>query len=413
MARDHVAGLYRWIITGLQALALAGVVAAVLLGSSFAYLPEEYRTQVVFCAAITLVGVFTTHLLDGSVPRTVTLAAAFLLWYLVAYPEAQTIYGQVFGALALLLGAWTATPTGVAVATTGAWIVASVSLSSGGIVWGSLVAERSAVAYLASIAIPLVSVTLLWTLRESSRRAHLVQSNNRQLSRAVEHLTSANVGFQEMVKSLAERTKQEERDRITRDIHDSIGYTVSNVIVMLDAAAGLVHSDPDKAAEIMVAAREQANRGHAETRRTLHILRALEEAEIFGIRNLARIAALFTEATGAKVEVDFGNIRPRYDGMIESAIYRFVQEGMTNSFRHGNATHIAISMFQGDGRLVVTVEDNGVGAPQISEGIGIVGMRERMSQVGGEINFENGKRGFRVTARIPLTERDPGISVTV
>ena len=395
-----------WVSGGIHVAMMCGAVAAVFYGDSFTMLPDEYRLHVAVVAALALALGVVSRLWKHPIPLATALVCSLALWYMVAYPEARTIYAQVMAATALLIGVWSFAGTVVAGVVTLAWIALALTLPAGGVAWGTIVPDRSSVAYLASLGIPLIAGLLVWLVRSLRRHAEEAKQAQAQMREALDHLSSANLGFQQMVRGLAERTKQEERDRITRDIHDSIGYTVSNVIVMLDAAAGLIHKDPDRAVEILTTARQQANRGHEETRRTLHILRSLEEAEIYGIRNLKRIADLFTEATGACVEVDFGNIRPKYDGMIESAVYRFVQEGMTNAFRHGNATKIEVSMFHGNGRLVVTVVDNGSGAAEIAEGIGILGMRERMSQVGGEISFENGERGFRVTARIPLPKNE-------
>jgi len=324
-----------------------------------------------------------------------------IYWYFLHYPLSSATLVPLLAAIALILRAWRGSSVGMATVVSVVLVLLVVQGRAGGIAWGDVVAEKPIAAVTAEGAILIIVSGLAGMLRQSIDEFEEFSQRQQHLSSTIDHLTVANVGFQRVVQDIAEKTKQEERERITRDIHDSIGYTVSNLIVMLDAATGLVRSDPDRAVEIMQSARTQADRGHAEIRRALHILRTLQDTDIYGLRNLDRITSAFSDATGVDVTVDFGNLKHRYDGMIESAIYRFVQEGMANAFRHGKATRIETRMFQTEREIVVSVEDNGVGAEKIVEGIGIVGMRERLSQVDGTISFENNSQGFRITARIP------------
>lgn len=381
------------------AILAAGVLSRYV--PQYEHLPAAYHSHVSILTLVTI-ALFVMAELWPRPPIVLTLLFFELIyWYFLHYPLSSATLVPLLAASALILRAWRGTPVGTATGVTVVLVLLVVQGRAGGIAWDGVVSEKHAAAVTAESAILILVSGLAGMLRRTIDEFEQFSNRQQHLSSTIDHLTVANVGFQRVVQDIAEKTKQEERERITRDIHDSIGYTVSNLIVMLDAATGLVRSDPDRAIEIMQSARTQADRGHGEIRRALHILRTLQDTDIYGLRNLDRITSAFSDATGVDVTVDFGNLKHRYDGMIESAIYRFVQEGMANAFRHGKATRIESRMFQTEREIVVSVEDNGLGAEEIVEGIGIVGMRERLCQVDGTISFESNSQGFRITARIP------------
>ena len=386
------------------------VLVAAALGASYTgrdadRLPPSYLNHTLLIGATTMALVAARAVVHYHWVTTTALVGKGILWYFLAYPAETVVFPHVLVAVALLFDAWNRHTVRYAVPITVLLMVGVHSTTGPRIAYGGLVAGQSwdYVLFYAIVAVVVALPSIV--LRNALETARCVASERDSMERAIEHLTDANMGYQRRVHDIAETSKQEERNRITRDIHDSIGYTVANVIVMIDAAIGLVQSDPDRAVGILADARAQANRGHAETRRTLHILRALEAADISGVGSIPKITATFASATGVAVTLDMGNLRTVYDGMIDSAIYRFVQEGMINAFRHGNAGEISIRMFELEDQIAVTIRDNGGGAQQIVEGIGIIGMRERMSQVGGTIDFQNTAMGFQISARVPLPSR--------
>ena len=89
---------------------------------------------------------------------------------------------------------------------------------------------------------------------------------------------------------------------------------------------------------------------------------------------------------------------------VDSLIYQFIQEGLTNSFRHGEATKIKILFWREDHILNIHLTDNGIGAKSIKEGIGMMGMRERLGALGGTMDSQNVVDGFELSARIPVKE---------
>ena len=87
---------------------------------------------------------------------------------------------------------------------------------------------------------------------------------------------------------------------------------------------------------------------------------------------------------------------------MKEAIYRIVQEGITNAIRHGNAAEIAVNLSFDGKKIGVAVRDNGSGAGEIKEGIGLAGIRERLARFAGELSVGNSAGGFVLYAWIPF-----------
>jgi signal transduction histidine kinase len=102
------------------------------------------------------------------------------------------------------------------------------------------------------------------------------------------------------------------------------------------------------------------------------------------------------------VRLEYGNTRNGVDRPVEGVLFHVIREALTNSFRHGRATLVEILFWRrDDGTLVVNVRDNGGGAIDIHEGIGISGMRERVQAIGGSLRLRLSPLGVTVTVEVP------------
>ena len=257
------------------------------------------------------------------------------------------------------------------------------------------IAAILAVAPAALCAIELVT-HLIERVDEERRRSDRLESG-------MQSLAEVNVGFQEYSQTVEARSKHEERNRITRDIHDTVGYSLTNIAVMLDAAVGLIDRDVPRVRTMLHKGREQVDTAHAEVRRALHALRALASAEEFGVRNLLHIGDQFAEATDVSVDIDFGNAARSYGPHTDATLSRLVQEGLANAFRHGGATAVSVRLWQSDSQLTLTIRDNGRGSEVIEEGIGFLGMQERLSQIHGTLSWQSLSTGFVLIAEVVLS----------
>lgn len=225
-----------------------------------------------------------------------------------------------------------------------------------------------------------------------------------QLTQAVSKLTETNLGYQNYASEASARSQKEERLRITRELHDVIGYTFTNNIMMLEAAVSKIHKDPQKVRELISMARANTETGLEGVRKTLYLLRAQEPVRVPTANKLAELARIFRIATGVEVRIDFANFPNEIEHDLESAFYSFVQQSLTNAFRHGAATSITVQLMQTDHSLIASVLDNGRGAELVTEGIGIKGMRERLAKLGGELRILGLRNGFQISAEVPYRE---------
>ena len=229
-----------------------------------------------------------------------------------------------------------------------------------------------------------------------------LERERRRLDGAVAELAHANLGYQEYAAAVEQRTMVEERKRITREIHDIIGYTLTNNIMMMEAAVEMVRRDPQGVSRLITEARRNAEDGLDGIRNALYLLRAQEDPRLAGVDLIARLVSGFNAATGVAVRLEYGNTRDSIDHETEGVLFHVIQEALTNSFRHGKATRVEILFWKrDDGTLVVNIDDNGGGAVDIHEGIGVTGMRERLSAVRGTLRLHMGARGFAVTVEVP------------
>jgi len=275
------------------------------------------------------------------------------------------------------------------------------------VAWGIKVEKLSAHDLISLSVYMLVFVVLGFILRllqdiNKSQQKELVR-----LNQAVLKLTHANTGFQKYANLIERKSIVDERHRITSEIHDSIGHTMTNIIMMVEAAIHLSNSESSKLREILSKTRQQAQKGHNEIRSALRLLRNRQPAEEKGLKAIVRLINTFEEATGVRVETEYGNVPDSLNEDLEMVVYHLVQETMTNSLRHGKATQIKIYFWRNDSNIIINVVDNGRSdsVDGLQEGIGLSGIRENIEKWGGKVVFFNGTDGFTVNAELPYRKR--------
>ncbi|MCA1949250.1 MAG: hypothetical protein LDL24_01650, partial [Treponema sp.] len=181
------------------------------------------------------------------------------------------------------------------------------------------------------------------------------------------------------------------------------GYIFTNIIALMDAAISMGGRDPEALADLHTTVRAQAKEGLQETRRALRELRASDTHRERGIAAIYKIKSVFERVTGIKVDIEAGNMPPSFGEEIDMAVYRVVQEALTNAMRHGRASHVWVHFWIIDDKLELSVQDDGLGSKDIVKGIGLSGMEERIKHLGGTIRAGNAPEGgFKVLVHIPL-----------
>jgi two-component system NarL family sensor kinase len=202
-------------------------------------------------------------------------------------------------------------------------------------------------------------------------------------------------------------TREEERRRLRRELHDGLGPTLAGLTLGLDTAGARSAGQPDLQ-ELLGRLKAESQRAVTDVRRIVYGLRppALDE---FGLAGSLReeVGRLQCEAPALAVALDVpGDDLAGLPAAVEVACYRIVAEALTNVARHAHATECSVRI-QLDHGLDVEVRDDGVGLPEgWRAGVGIASMRERVAELGGELVIEPGvPHGTKIAARLPTGEQ--------
>ena len=200
----------------------------------------------------------------------------------------------------------------------------------------------------------------------------------------------------------------EERARIARELHDVVGHSVSVMTVQASGVRRLLRPEQEREREALLVVERTGREALAEMRRMVGVLRRPEEAPALApqpsLDHLSRLVEQAREA-GLPVELRIEGEATQLPAGVDLTAYRLVQEGLTNVVKHAQATRAEVLVNYGDGYLEVTVNDNGQGVGNgDGGGHGLVGMRERVSVYGGELDAgpQTGG-GYRLRAKLPLT----------
>ncbi|HEX6954342.1 MAG TPA: histidine kinase [Agromyces sp.] len=213
----------------------------------------------------------------------------------------------------------------------------------------------------------------------------------------------------EVTALVAERTRRQAEERIAaerlavaRDLHDSLGHAMAVVSLHSQVAREAIGRDDDAARAALDVIATTTGRANADLRGTVSALRRPGEARR-EIPRLAGLDAAYASARAAGIEViaDVDERMP-LSAPVEAAVYRIVQESITNVVRHADASEVRITAGVHDGILRLEVVDDGGVAEEAGDGHGIVGMRERAEALGGTLEAFPTDAGFAVHATLPI-----------
>jgi signal transduction histidine kinase len=258
------------------------------------------------------------------------------------------------------------------------------------------------------------------SLNRSQRAEDELKKAHDELERKVQERTadlkSANANLGELSSRL-QQIRDEERRQIARELHDSVGQMLAALSMNIAVVQSQVgHLDPAAVRAVSENASliEQLSR---ETRTISHLLHP-PLLDVAGLASAVRwYVDGFSERSKIKIAVDIPNEFRRLPDEMEIAIFRMVQECLTNIHRHSGATAANIRMHEEDHRVLVEVEDNGNGISlekqlELSSpgrsGVGFRGMRERFKQLDGSLEIYSEGKGTTVIAVLPLANSGPG-----
>ena len=232
----------------------------------------------------------------------------------------------------------------------------------------------------------------------------LVQSQHHEKERIAslnKQLEEANVRLRAYALEAERTAETRERNRLAREIHDTLGHTLTGIAAGLDACIVLVDTAPAVVKKQLEKIRETARHGIVDVRRSVKKLRPDDLEKLPLQQAIKKVIAEFSASSGVEIQlVELGwPEKLREDE--EEVIYRIVQEGITNARRHGKATKVTVTCGLEPGRFYIIIADNGEGCAETKQGFGLRHMEERLELLHGRLRYWSDK-GFTLEATIPM-----------
>lgn len=240
------------------------------------------------------------------------------------------------------------------------------------------------------------------SLNEQLLKANrLLYETNNQLNNSNGALHKANKKMREYAMTIASMTEIKERNRLAREIHDTLGHALTGIIAGLDASIVTMDYAPEATKAQLAKIRAAAQHGIKDVRRSMHMLRP-EDLEQLPIREaVGKIVREFGETSGVKIQLQFDDFPENLRDDQADVLYRIVQEALTNASRHGHASEVKIFMVHDENYLKILIRDNGTGCEHIKKGFGLHHMSERVGMLGGKMKYWSDK-GFVLNVELPL-----------
>ena len=277
----------------------------------------------------------------------------------------------------------------------------SVAVALAGFVFGVVVVARDPAGFDAGDAVFIAIAAgapyaVGVAMRERDRRERALRVRTEHLEREREAEARAAVA--------------EERTRIARELHDVVGHSVTVMTVQAGAARMLVGTDPAAARDRLLAVESSGREALAEMRRMLEVLRDADDADSLGpqpdVADVGRLVA-DARAAGSDVELAVEGEPVALPPGEALAAYRIVQEALTNARKHASGSRVDVHVRYTPDALELAVENEADGLVRATwddgSGHGVIGMRERVSLYGGELDVgPRPEGGFKVRARLPI-----------
>ncbi|MDF9824861.1 signal transduction histidine kinase [Breznakia sp. PF5-3] len=240
-------------------------------------------------------------------------------------------------------------------------------------------------------------IMVMMILKEVNESRRVLQLNS--------ELQLLNKQLQEYASIQEKMGETKERNRLAREIHDTLGHTLTGLSMGIDASMMLLDDNPEASKKQLERLSKTARQGLTDVRRSVNKLRpdALERHTLKeAIEQMIADFQLLSD-----IEIRFACHMPTlaFEPDEEDTIYRIIQESITNSVRHGNATKIFVSIALDNNNIILLIEDNGIGSKKIQYGFGLHHMKERIDLLNGTMRVY-GLDGFVVVAEIPLRKEN-------
>jgi signal transduction histidine kinase len=255
----------------------------------------------------------------------------------------------------------------------------------------------------------LIITLLLIFMQVMARALYRDEANSRELERLLADLETTNRRLQAYAAQVAELAATEERNRLARDIHDSLGHYLTAVNIQLEKAIAYHSRSPAEAEQAIRDAKQAASEALQDVRRSVGALR--NEADRFSLKESLQELVKGLGDDCCQIELRFEGSETGYTRLPLLALYRAAQEGLTNIQKHAQATQVVVEVKCGPDEASLCLHDDGQGfdTAMIEEWMaaphgtfGLQGIRERLELVQGEMKLtSNAEEGTRLFVTVP------------
>ena len=221
-------------------------------------------------------------------------------------------------------------------------------------------------------------------------------------------LADANRKLAQYAATTEQLAASQERNRLARELHDTLAHSLSGATVQLEAVQALWDIQPQAARQMLDQALEVTQSGLTEARRALHSLRASPLEDLGLALAISDMAKSTAARTNLRLELDVQNHLKNLEPQVEQCVYRVAQEAMANVARHAEATSLSVSLRHDARALTLTIADDGRGfdTAQVNEArYGLQGLRERADMIGASLDVHStSNTGTTIQLVVPLAE---------
>lgn len=227
------------------------------------------------------------------------------------------------------------------------------------------------------------------------------QGNLDEIHGLNEKLHKVNEQLQKYSVMAEKMAETRERNRLAREIHDTLGHTLTGIAAGIDACLAIIGTSPEQTRLQLELISKVARDGIKDIRRSVNELRP-DALDRFSLEYaISKMVSDINAVSDTRVYFDCKVQNLKFDEDEENAIYRVIQEGITNAMRHGHAREIWITIKKESQDILIQIKDNGIGCKEMKSGFGTRHMKGRIKMLSGAVTFD-GSDGFIVNARIPI-----------
>lgn len=245
-----------------------------------------------------------------------------------------------------------------------------------------------------------IDTTIFYIIGLCLGRMTLINNANKTLIASIEE---KNADLEYYSKKIEEMTIKEERNRVSQDLHDTVGHIFTSVITSLDALPYLYRADKMEAEKSIKEISNLARDGLHDVRETIHQMSPMPHQPL--IESVKELIVDFMKHTSTDIKLMVEGEATKVGERIKFAIIRCIQEGLTNAKKHGQATIMNVTISFKQEELIVLIEDNGIGFSELHLGFGLRSMKDRISALAGTVEFYSKlNAGMRITCHIPTAK---------